>query len=608
MKLKLIVLIICFTIAQSVIAQDPDKTAPEDSAKVYKALQDIAEKKTFSKWLFSLIFTIPDNVKQPPKKRSKRIEPKKYSNFEGKTIRHINILTLDPFGYDIRDTSIRPNGFIKTTGNKLHVNTLPIAIKNLLLFAGNQPFDSLKVKESERLIRRQKYVHDVIFLPQVVKKDSVDINIRVLDVWSLTPRGSISTSALSVGFADQNFLGTGQQFDNIYGLNLKTKRSVYQTSYYIPNIRNTYIGSRIQYQLNEDRSFIKVFEIERPFYSAFTEWGGGIYFGQRLNRDSITFPDSSRFFQNFKFNTQDVWLAKAWRIFGGKSEFQRSSNYIISARFQHIRYLEKPVELYDSLHVYSNEKFLYFGIGVASRRYVQDKFIFSYGLTEDVPKGALYGITGGYQIKNDRGRFYIGLKSSWGDYYRWGYFSTVLEYGRFLYKGSFEEGAINIGVNYFSELWELGKWKIRQFVKPQLILGIKRLPTDKIYINEEYGIVGFSSKDVFGTHKALLTLQTQSYAPWNLVGFRFGPYLVYSMGLLGNYTNGFKNAKLYSLFGMGMLIKNEFLVFKTFQISLAFYPIIPGKGKNISKFNAYRTNDFGFRDFNIEKPTTVSYQ
>ncbi|NJO68441.1 MAG: hypothetical protein HC830_03470, partial [Bacteroidetes bacterium] len=88
------------------------------------------------------------------------------------------------------------------TGNKLHVKTLPIAIYNLLLIRQNQPFDSLLVRESERLIRRQKYVHEVIFTPQRVKtsSDSVDIFIRVLDIWSLTPRGSLSANAFSVGF------------------------------------------------------------------------------------------------------------------------------------------------------------------------------------------------------------------------------------------------------------------------------------------------------------------------------------------------------------------------------------------------------------------------
>lgn len=178
----------------------------------------------------------------------------------------------------------------------------------------------------------------------------------------------------------------------------------------------------------------------------------------------------------------------------------------------------------------------------------------------------------------------------------------------FLQKGNFEEGALFAGINYFSELLDLGGWKIRQFVKPQITVGIKRLPTDKININDDNGISGFSSKETFGIHKVLLTLQTQSYAPWDLIGFRFGPYFVYSAGLLGTYNKGFKNAKLYSLFGLGVLVKNQYLVFKTFQLSFTFYPIIPGKGNNISKLNAYRTSDFGFSDFEINKPATVTYQ
>jgi hypothetical protein len=183
-----------------------------------------------------------------------------------------------------------------------------------------------------------------------------------------------------------------------------------------------------------------------------------------------------------------------------------------------------------------------------------------------------------------------------------------MEYGRFIHKGNFEEGAILLSVNYFSDMMTIGKWKIRQFVKPQLMFGIKRLPTDKLTLNEEYGITGFTANHLYGIHKILITFQTQSYAPWDLIGFRFGPYLVYTMGLLGSNDDGFRKSKLYSLLGLGVLVKNEFLVFKTFQVSLAFYPIIPGKGKNISKFNSYKTNDFGFREFEIGKPTTVTYQ
>lgn len=608
MRIKFIVVLLIMGISQLLPAQEPEKNSPADSAKIYRELQKIAGKKTFSKWLFSLVFNIPEKIKKPPRRISKRIVPRKYSYYEGKTIRNITIETFDPFGYDIRDTSVKPEGFLRLTGNKIHVKTFPIAIKNLLLFRSGDQFDSLLVKESERLIRKQRYVHDVAVTSKVVKKDSVDLNIRVLDVWSLTPRGSLTPSAFSLGFTDQNFIGSGQQFDNLYSYSTVSHRGAYETNYVIPNIRHSYIGARIQYQINGDRSFLKVLDIERQFFSSFTKWGGGVYIGQRLTKDSIIFPDSSRFLQNFKYNTQDLWIGKSWRIFGGRSEFNRTTNFVISTRFQRINYLEKPVELYDSLHIFADERFVYFGLGISSRQYVQDRYIFKYGLVEDVPKGILYGITGGYQVKNSTGRWYLGFKASWGQYYRWGYMSTNLEYGRFLNKGSFEEGAVNLSINYFSDLVELGRWKIRQFVKPQVIFGIKRLPTDKITINDQYGITGFAAPDLNGIHKILLSLQTQSYAPWNLIGFRFGPYLVYSMGMLGSYNHGFRNTKLYSLLGLGVLIKNDFLVFNTFQLSLAFYPVIPGNGKNISKFNAYKTSDFGFREFDIEKPATVTYQ
>ena len=102
-------------------------------------------------------------------------------------------------------------------------------------------------------------------------------------------------------------------------------------------------------------------------------------------------------------------------------------------------------------------------------------------------------------------------------------------------------------------------------------------------------------------------MQTQSYAPWHLIGFRFGPYLVCSLGMLGDEVKGFKNSKLYSQIGLGVLIRNENLVVNRFQISISFYPLIPGIGQNVFKMNAFSTTDFGFRNFEIEKPATMIY-
>ncbi len=169
-------------------------------------------------------------------------------------------------------------------------------------------------------------------------------------------------------------------------------------------------------------------------------------------------------------------------------------------------------------------------------------------------------------------------------------------------------GVFSAGINYFTNLIEIGQWKFRQFVKPQLIVGINRIDYDSLTINREYGLSGFNSPVLSGKSRMLFTSQTQLYAPWNFIGFHFGPYLNFSLGMLGDAENGFRTGKVYSQIGLGVLIKNENLVMNTFQISLSFYPVIPGRGNNIFKLNSFQTADFGFRDFEIGKPGTVVFR
>ena len=225
-----------------------------------------------------------------------------------------------------------------------------------------------------------------------------------------------------------------------------------------------------------------------------------------------------------------------------------------------------------------------------------------------LPVGVVYELTGGYQVKNNSGRPYLGVRFSFGNYNEWGYLGSNFEYGAFIHASHIEQCVITAGVNYFTGLLEIGKWKIRQFVKPQVTFGINRFSYDSLTINDGFGLDGFNSSELSGTNRLLLTLQTQSYAPWSLIGFRFGPFLMCSLGMLGNDVTGFKNSKVYSQIGFGVLIKNENLVFNAFQISISFYPIIPGKGQNIFKMNSFKTTDFGFRDFEIGKPGPVLYQ
>ena len=611
LKRNFLLFFILFLITDLVFSQET--TLKKDSTILYKNIESYSGRSKFTTFLYRLVFKPAASIskKQEVKGRGyKRLIQKPYSSFEGKIIRNIDIVTLDPFGYSATDTTATPENFLYKAGNKAHIKSLGITIWNLLLFHRGEPFNSLLVKESERLIRIQKYVHDVYFYVTGTggKSDSVDIFIRVLDKWSIIPDGSISGSGIRIAITDKNFIGSGHEFQNDYSRNFTYGINAFNTNYSIPNIRNTYISTALHYGVDGYKNFNRSLVAERPFYSPLARWAAGAYVSSQFKNDSLKDINLEYGPVKLKFRTQDYWAGKAIQLFKGNSEEDLITNLIFTARYLRIRYSEKPPELNDPLHIYSNEDFYFAGIGISTRKYVQDTYVFKYGITEDVPVGKVYGLTGGYQIRNNAARFYLGMRFSFGNYYEWGYLSSNFEYGAFFKSSNTEQSVFTAGVNYSTGLFEIGKWKFRQFIKPQVSIGINRVSYDSLTLNDGYGLDGFNSPALSGTNRLLLTLQTQSYAPWRILGFNFGPYIKFSLGMLGDAVTGFKNKKIYSQIGLGVIIKNENLVFNTFQVSVSFYPSIPGIGQNVFKMNSFSTTDFGFRDFEIGKPAVVIYQ
>ena len=577
----------------------------KDSTHLYEKIENYSEQGKFTKYLYRLFFKPVAPVLSKIKKSKRRVQ-KPYSTFEGKIIRNINIVTLDPFGNSIGDTIVSSLNFLTKAGNNFHLQSRASAIRDLLLIKKNKPFDALLTTESERLVRSMNYITDVSFYVESVRKspDSVDVFIRELDKWSLIPGGSISASRLSFDLRENNFLGLGHEFQNNIVWDNSKGDFAYRTKYFVPNYRNTYINSTLQYGADGNGNYIKSIAIDRPFFSPFAKWAAGINFSQLI----YTGPPESVNLLHFKYNLQDYWAGNSIQIFKGNTDFKRTTNFISSVRFIRTRFLEKPLETTDTLNFYTNENFYLASLGVSSRLYVKDKYIFQFGVTEDVPVGKAISLTGGYQKKNEIERVYIGGRFSSGSYYTWGYLSFNVEYGTFVRASIAEQGVFRAGVNYFTNLIEIGPWKLRQFIKPQFIVGLNRIDYDSLTINNEYGLRGFNSPILSGHSRMLLTSQTQLYAPWNLIGFHFGPYFTFSLGMLGDVERGFRDSQIYAHIGLGVLIKNENLVMSTFQLTLSFYPEIPGKGFNVFKFNSFQTGDFGLRDFEIGKPATVLFR
>lgn len=603
--LSFLLLCLCF-----ISYSQENKTKTDSAINGYNKIENYSKKNKFTKFVHKLVFR-STSVK-PAKPKNVQSLAKKHSVYENKIIRNIKIKTLDPFGYSEIDTLKKPKRFTEKAGNAIHMKSRNFAIRNILLLKKHQPYDSLIIKESERLIRSQRFVRRVNINSELTGKnaDSVDITITVLDSWSLIPNANLTPSKATYELLERNFLGSGHLWDNRYQHELDDKRRAFSTRYVIPNIRNSYVQTDLNYQIDLESNYSKSIRMERRFFSPLTRWAGGVFLENRLRRDSLPNLELDYSLQTFKNNTIDLWVGHSFILKNDELKIQRNTSLVTTLRYLKVNYLEDISSDFDPINFYSNESFWLAGIGVSSRNFVQDEYVFNFAIAEDIPIGKYYGITGGMQHKNFENRLYFGAKATFGNYFKWGYFSTNYEYGSFFKDKKNQQSAFAFQINYFTPLVEMGKWKVRQFFKSDIIIGSHRLdsPGDRISINESKGINGFNDPKFLGTRKMLFSFQTQSYSPWQWAGFRFSPFFNYSLAFLADSKINFNGSSGYSKIGFGAIITNDYLVFNSFQISIAYYPRIPNQGENIFKSNTFKSSDFGYLDFEINKPKTVLYE
>jgi len=609
MILRNILLFLLLIVCISGVALAQVKPDSSNITEVYKKIEKYSSKRKITKAIQELLLRPVTISACPAEVVESNPFSESYVRYEGKIIRSINVTTLDPFGFQIDEIGAEPRSFLEKSGNSLHVKTQNQIIRNRMLIHQNDRFDSLLVKESERLVRSQSYIHDVVIsaIPTSENSDSVDVFVRVSDLWSIVPDGALSNESFTLKLTDKNLGGLGHTISGSYWQNYLNGKNAFSAYYYVPNIKNSYISVRLSYSIDEHRNYIKELNIERPFFSPVARWAGGAFASEQKLTGWIYINDTLRSLPQSKANIQDYWGAAAWQVFKGGSITDRTTKLIFSGRIYSIRYLEKPVEQPDIMEYYSNAQFYLSGLGISSRKYVKQSYIFRFGTTEDVPVGITYGIVVGYQLKNND-RWYWGINHSWGNFFKLGYFGTHFEYGTFINASYRTEGTLKVSMNYFSGLFSIGRWNFRQFAKPELTVGYRRASYDRLTLNDGFGLNGFNSGELTGTSRLLFVIQTQSYAPWNLLGFRFGPFLNFSFGMLGSTESGFQHSRMYPQLGLGVLIRNDFLVSSNIQLSFAFYPSIPGHGQNVFKGNPFRTTDFGFPDFVIGKPAVIDFR
>ncbi len=108
------------------------------------------------------------------------------------------------------------NAFVHSAANALHLNTRQVTIFNALPFAEGDAFSEERMLEAERILRGKRYLRDAFVTPHRICGNRVDVEIKTVDNWTLTPSVSFGSAGgqtrYSFEIQDLNVLGLGKEF------------------------------------------------------------------------------------------------------------------------------------------------------------------------------------------------------------------------------------------------------------------------------------------------------------------------------------------------------------------------------------------------------------
>ncbi len=189
------------------------------------------------------------------------------------TVRKIHVVTQNIFD-PAKPGEDKP---LFRLANRFHIVTRPEVIERQVLLKPGDAYSPEEAAESERILRKNRYLYDAQIRPVPVGDGQVDLNVVTRDVWTLQGgvgfRRSGGANTVHFEVQDVNFLGAGK------GISLSHQSTVDRTtnlvSYDDPNLLGTHGRLDLAYGDNSDGS-LRQLSLERPFYSLDTRWALGV--------------------------------------------------------------------------------------------------------------------------------------------------------------------------------------------------------------------------------------------------------------------------------------------------------------------------------------------
>jgi hypothetical protein len=530
------------------------------------SLKSKISKGTLSKKIYDFVIVSPDTVEN---KRLTGSSDQSYKAFSGVRIRNITIRRLNVFGSNISNPSDNKPDRLEKLLNKTHFNTAENSIRKNLLFNEGDTISPLVLSDNERILRQLSYINDARIIVVPVSDDEADIIVITQDVYSLGSDfkfNGVNEGDISV--FEKNIFGTGHELgaEVLYNKQLSPSPG-FGVFYKINNLYSSFANLNVFYR---DALGQKTYGINvaRSLISSTTKYAGGISVQQMYTTEDL---DTMVVPVPLKYNFQDYWLSRSFLI-----NRESVSRVIAGLRYTNNNIFERPIIQPDSYHNLQRYRSFMGSLAFSVQKYYKSSLIYGYGRTEDIPYGGLIKITGGREFNEFKQRTYIGTELSVGQSVKTlGYFYSSAGIAAFIRNSYTEQGLVLFRLKYISNLVTLGNNTIRNFVTFDYTRGFDRYTDEHLMFINENGFSGFRNDSVMGNQRLSVSLESVFFNPVNFYGFRFAFFWFTDFSFLSGSNQVLTNGNSLSSIGIGARIRNDNLVFKTFQIRLGFFPDFP---------------------------------
>jgi hypothetical protein len=560
----------------------------------YDSLQSKAKQRTLTSLLYDLLISSRSSAADTSANAY-------YSGMEGKIISEIHIKTLEAFGPTLADTARGAISWLEKTANAVHFTSREKTIEKMLLFEVGDFLEPEVMYENERLIRSLRYIQDVrFFLEQdSIYQGLVKVHVVTKDRFPLGVTGDVNgIRSAALELYNQNIFGVGHEVSfRFVGHLTRQPYTGLETFYKINNISGSFLDIAAGYMNTYKREGFSLI-VDKPFITNSIKWGYGgsalrMYRTERIYDDhpvQTILPMDLTFF--------NAWGARSFQL---RPNHMQNFQMVLSAGFFNNNFYKRPDPSSDNNQYFANSTFYLTGITFSQRYYKQDQLVYSYGITEDIPEGFKNEIVYGFDNNEFGNRHYTHIYLSNGNLLvkKQGYLYLSGGIGGYFKNNMYEQGQIQAGMNYISRQVDAGRKRFRLFLRTNYHLGIRRFEIEELYLNKEDHIRGFSSREAYGKQRLSFNMEYVLFLRQEFYKFNMAVFGFTDLGIVGSNRQPIFAGEYYNGLGLGMRLHNENLVFKTFQLRLAFYPFSPSD----MNFTGFLIQEQLKRDFYSFRPT-----